>query len=103
MKTICIILLASLCIGGCSKKDIGCGPTKSIQDVYNEMVTKYGKAEEINTYSSGDYSSWSCWYWSRGFEYDISKERGEDAYVSSWYTFTPIRKCSEEQIPVGDG
>jgi hypothetical protein len=99
--TVLPLLLLLFILFGCN--DPTNPKTKSVRDVYDKMAKEYGPAEEINTYSSDGYENWSCWYWTRGFEYDITKRSGEDAYVSSWYTFTPIRKTEEAEIPVGDG
>jgi hypothetical protein len=75
------ILLGLLILTGCSQN---CDKEmKKIKD-------KYGEAEEITTYDSGDYHSVSWWYWSLGIEYTFVWGKNVDGCEKSKYTFDPI-------------
>jgi len=61
----------------------------------------YGEPEEINTYSSSDYSSETWWYWSKGISYTFkwgSLIEG-DCDIST-YTFDPISANSSEALKI---
>lgn len=67
---------------------IGC--SEDCNELQNEVKNQYGEPEEINTYSSDDYSSTDYWYWSKGIEFTFTYD-GKKCEKST-YTFDPITK-----------
>ena len=76
-------------ISGCihSKEDRG---EADCSDQINSLVNDMGPAEEINRYSSGNYYSYTYWYWSRGFSRTFTWGENVTNCEISDYTFTPI-------------
>ena len=84
--TIMGIALALLFMAGCSNDDC--------EDQIKDITNKYGKAEEVNTYNSGDYHNMDLWYWSKGFQYSFTWGNDIKGCEVSKYTFTPITKTA---------
>jgi len=95
MKYIIIVLsiFALLSVtGGCAdisdaiKDVLEC---TACDDDIDDMYDKYGAPEEINTYDSGSYHSYTYWYWCDGFSYTFTWS-GCLCDDISLYTFSPI-------------
>ena len=65
--------------------------SSNCDDEMDQIRGTYGEPEEINTYSSSDYSSETWWYWSKGISYTFKWGSLIDGDCDmSTYTFDPI-------------
>ena len=69
----------------------GCGGSWSndCDSEIDDFVSAHGQPEEVERFDSGDYHSWSYWYWSKGIERTFTWS-GELSCQTSDYTFAPI-------------
>jgi hypothetical protein len=94
MKYLIIVLsiFALTAVGGCA--DIADHISDVLEctacdDDIDDMYDDYGAPEEINTYDSSGYHSYTYWYWSKGFAYTFTWT-GCVCDEISLYTFSPI-------------
>lgn len=55
----------------------------------DDIKSKHGTPEEVNSYSSSGYTSDTWWYWSKGISFTFTYTSSKGCEVST-YTFTPI-------------
>lgn len=92
-----LIVTISVIFAACSKKERE--KLFGIADCEEEMdscIASHGNPEEINKYDTGDYHSWTFWYWCKGFSRTFTWGRIVDNCETSTYTFSPI--CSQRAI-----
>ena len=79
-----LIIIISLISAGCSDllECDGCN------EEMNNLVASRGNPEEINKYDSGNYHSWTFWYWCSGFSMTFTWD--DCSCETSTYTFSPI-------------
>jgi hypothetical protein len=71
----------------------GCGGglfDQSCDDQRDDLVKQMGNPEEVKRYDSGDYHSWTYWYWTRGFSRTFTWGGAAGECSTSDYTFSPI-------------
>lgn len=62
----------------------------TMEAAYAEAVKTFGEAEEIEIFFIGDFTVWYCWYWSRGFEFNITKlDNKHSAELDFYQMFRP--------------
>jgi hypothetical protein len=74
----------------------GCGGgggifDESCDDQRDDLAREKGNPEEIRRFDSGDYHSWTYWYWSRGFSRTFTWGGAAGSCKTSDYTFSPIK------------
>lgn len=88
-KLIILLALIPMLFSGCNGDDLfgEC----NCNDEMNNCTANHGDPEEINKYDSGDYHSWTFWYWCQGFSMTFTWGTNvEGCCETSTYTFSPI-------------
>ena len=65
----------------------------SFEEISEPYFKQYGEPEEVNKYTSTDYSTVDWWWWSKGFEVSFINTTYDEVYgwrVDSTYEFDPI-------------
>ena len=78
-----ISLTLALVVASCGGLYDGCG------DKIASYKEEHGQPEDVQVYSSGDYTSTTIWYWSKGISRTFVDSGG--SCETSDYYFTPIR------------
>lgn len=82
-------ILTLVCAVGCGSDSDDWFGCDGCDDEIDDMYATYGSPEEIDTYDSGDYHSYTYWYWCSGFAYTFTWDGCSSCDVSL-YTFSPI-------------
>ena len=94
MKKMMLAALALSILAGCSVfAPPVAAPYHSFVEVSQPYLDQYGAPEEVNKYTSDDYSTIDWWWWTQGIEVTFSNTSYDN--VSGWkvdseYTFVPI-------------
>lgn len=93
MKKLSILLFLGFTflflLSGCGEDDSG---GSDCSDAINNMIKQNGNPEEVQKYDSGDYHSWTYWYWCRGWSATFTWGSLVGKCETSTYTFSPICK-----------
>ncbi len=87
MKKILIFILVAFVFQACN---VNCDSSKS------DRRKSSGAPEEVTSYSSGNYSTETWWYWSKGISYTFTW--GTDGCKTSSYSFSPMHKIEHIDI-----
>ena len=92
MKNLSVVLIISLLmiLGGCILDGGGIFIAYNCNDEIEDLKADRGEAEEIEKYDSGDYHTWTFWYWSEGFSMTFTWGTNIHGCKTSQNTFTPI-------------
>ena len=71
---------------------VGCYDDSCVmcQDEIDMTVANRGDPEEIEKFDSGNYHSWTFWYWSQGYSITFTFSDDSCDCETSTYTFSPI-------------
>jgi len=90
MKTKFLVFVCILILVVSISCNVNCD--KAIEDMKRTM----GEPDDVDTYSSSDYTEMTFWYWSAGIAYTFKWGSSIDGCDESTYTFTPIPKNSSK-------
>lgn len=92
-----VLLLGIICL-------IALNCAQNCDDEMDDIKSKKGTPEEVNTYSTSDYKSETWWYWSKGISYTFTWGSSVGKCEVSTYTFSPISANSskEEKARIND-